>query len=173
MFFCRILPDVCKNEVFTPPFNIDYQCIINKMTVLHYTTATHVKQWHFRQNRFVVEKAAAATAPGSTNPNQTAHLYAIGSPLYFHKSEDRLKYYRALKTWHTQNRPEAFLTVMAKAETESLKRYISIFGRIRDRLHRFSVHVFFLKRQTAVLRRKTHPANHHRIYSYLIFVRKV
>lgn len=43
-------------------------------------------------------------------------------------NEDKLKYYRALEASHTKNQPEAFQAVVASAEVESLKRYISIVG---------------------------------------------
>ncbi len=43
-------------------------------------------------------------------------------------NESKLHYYRALETSHTQNRPEAFQTVVAAAEVESLKRHMAILG---------------------------------------------
>lgn len=43
-------------------------------------------------------------------------------------NEDKLRYYRALEASHTDNQPEVFQTVVASAEVESLKRYLSILG---------------------------------------------
>lgn len=43
-------------------------------------------------------------------------------------NEDKLEYYRALELSHTEKQPEAFQTLVAKAEVSSLKRYLSILG---------------------------------------------
>ncbi len=43
-------------------------------------------------------------------------------------NESKLNYYRALETSHTAHNPEAFREVVAMAELESLKRYLSILG---------------------------------------------
>lgn len=43
-------------------------------------------------------------------------------------NEDKLNYYTALEASHTQNAPEAFQMLIAKAEISSLKKYLSIMG---------------------------------------------
>lgn len=42
--------------------------------------------------------------------------------------EEKLSYYTALETSHIEKKPEAFQTLIAKAETDSLKKYLSIMG---------------------------------------------
>lgn len=42
--------------------------------------------------------------------------------------EEKLSYYTALETSHIEKKPEAFQTLIAKAETVSLKKYLSIMG---------------------------------------------
>lgn len=43
-------------------------------------------------------------------------------------AEDKLNYYKALETSHTENNPEAFQEFVATAEKESLLRYMEILG---------------------------------------------
>lgn len=43
-------------------------------------------------------------------------------------NETKLTYYTALETSHTEKNPEAFQRLVANAEKESLKRYLSILG---------------------------------------------
>jgi len=42
--------------------------------------------------------------------------------------EDKLSYYTALETSHVEKKTEAFQVLIAKAETASLKKYLSIMG---------------------------------------------
>ncbi len=43
-------------------------------------------------------------------------------------NEDKVRYYTALETSHIERNPEAFQMLIAKAETDSLKNYLSIMG---------------------------------------------
>ena len=43
-------------------------------------------------------------------------------------NEAKIGYYKALETSHTQKRPEVFQTLVAEAETASLRRYLSVLG---------------------------------------------
>ena len=41
-------------------------------------------------------------------------------------NEDKINYYKALETSHTDNNPEAFQKLVVEAEIASLQRYLSI-----------------------------------------------
>ena len=42
--------------------------------------------------------------------------------------KEKVSYYTALETSHVDNNPEVFQTLVAEAETESLKRYLTVLG---------------------------------------------